>query len=106
MILDNYRLHLTYKFYKYAQKYKIELFALPLHSKHFIQLLDIGFFKSYKHHHSQAINKIIQTRISKFGKLDILANFTIICVKNFKKSTIFSVFRKTGLIFYNPEIVL
>lgn len=26
LILDAYRLHLTYKFYKYAQKYYIELF--------------------------------------------------------------------------------
>ena len=34
LILDGYRSHLTYQFYEYAQKHKIELFALPPHSKH------------------------------------------------------------------------
>ncbi len=35
-----------------------------------------------------------------------LASLTTIRAKTFKKSTIFSVFRKTGLIPYNPEIIL
>ena len=48
----------------------------------------------------------MQTRIAEFGKLDFLASFITMHIKTFKKSTIFLAFRKTGLISYNPEIVL
>ncbi len=44
LILDGYGSHLTYEFYKYAQKHKIELFALPPHSTHLTQPLDVGCF--------------------------------------------------------------
>lgn len=48
----------------------------------------------------------MQTRIFKFNKLNFLASLIIIYVKTFKKSTILSAFKKTGLIFYNPKIIL
>ena len=44
LILDGYRSHLTYEFYEYAQKYKIELFALPPYFTHLTQSLDVGCF--------------------------------------------------------------
>lgn len=34
-----------------------------------MQLLDIGYFKIYKHYHSKAINEIMQIKIIKFSKL-------------------------------------
>ena len=34
LILDGYRSHLIYELYEYAQKHRIELFSLPLHSTH------------------------------------------------------------------------
>ena len=71
-----------------------------------MQPLDISYFQPYKHYHSKTIDKTMQTKIPKFGKLDFLANFTIMCAKTFKKSTIFSTFRKTDLIPYNLKIVL
>ncbi len=49
LILDGYGSHLTFQFYEYAQKHRIELFALSPHSTHLMQLLDIGCFQSYKY---------------------------------------------------------
>ena len=106
LILDGYGSHLTYEFYEYAQKHKIELFALPPHSTHLTQPLDVGCFQSYKHYHSEAIDETMRTGIPEFGKLDFLASLTTMRARTFKKSTILSAFRKTGLIPYNPEIVL
>ena len=40
-----------------------------------------------------------------FGKLAFLAKFQTMPIQTFKKSTIQSVFRNTGLILYNPEVV-
>ncbi len=48
----------------------------------------------------------MRTGIPEFGKLNFLASLTTMRAKTFKKSTTLSVFRKTSLIPYNPEIVL
>ncbi len=48
----------------------------------------------------------MRTGIPEFGKLDFLARVTIMRAKTFKKSTILSAFRKTGLIPFNLKIVL
>ena len=93
MILDGYRSYLIYGFYKYTQKHKNEQFALPIHFIYLMQLLDINYFQLYNYYYNKAIDEIMQTRISKFNKLNFLASFTIISAKTFKKSTIFSAFR-------------
>lgn len=48
----------------------------------------------------------MQIRISKFGKLNVLASLIIMHIKTFKKFIILLVFKKTSLILYNPKIVL
>ena len=48
----------------------------------------------------------MRTGIPEFSKLDFLASLTTMRAKTFKKSTILLAFKKTGLIPYNPEIVL
>lgn len=46
------------------------------------------------------------TKIPEFDKLNFLASFTTLRAKTFKTLTIFSAFRKIGLISYNLQIVL
>ena len=41
-----------------------------------------------------------------FGKLKFLAKFQVMRTQTFKKSTIQSAFKRTGIIPYNPEDVL
>ena len=48
----------------------------------------------------------MQSGEGNFGKLEFLAKFQTMHNQTFKKSTIKSAFRKTGLIPYNPEIIL
>ena len=105
-ILDRYGSHLTYEFYEYAQKYRIELFRLPLHSTHFTQPLDVGYFQPFKHYHVEAIDNAMRSGEGDFGKLEFLAKFQTMRAQTFRKSTIQSASRKTGLIPYNPKVVL
>jgi hypothetical protein len=63
-------------------------------------------FQPYKHYHAEAVNNATRTGCSDFNKLEFLAAITSIRRQAFKPSTILSTFRKTGLIPYNPEIVL
>ncbi len=48
----------------------------------------------------------MRTEFPEFSKLDFLASLTTMRAKTLKKSTIPSAFKKTGLIPYNPEMVL
>lgn len=71
-----------------------------------MQLFNIDYFQLYKHYHNKVINKAMQIKIFKFYKLDLLVSLIVIYIKTFQKSTIFFDFKKTDLIFYNPELVL
>ena len=106
LILDGYGSHLTYEFYEYAQKHCIELFRLPPHSTHLTQPLDVGCFQPFKHYHAEAIDDAIRSGSGDFGRLEFLAKFQFMRTQTFKKSTIKSAFKNTGLIPYNPEIIL
>ena len=63
LIIDGYGSHLTYEFYEYAQRHRIELFALPPHYTHLTQSLDAGCFQPYRHYHSEAIDAGMRTGI-------------------------------------------
>ena len=106
LILDGYGSHLTYEFYEYAQQHHIELFRLPPHSTHLTQPLDVGCFQPFKHYHAEAIDNAMRSSEGDFGKLEFLAKFQVMRTQTFKKSTIQSAFKRTGLIPYNPEVVL
>ncbi len=106
MILDRYRSHLNYEFYEYDQKHCIELFRLPPHSIHLTQPLDVGCFQPFKHYHVEVIDDAIRSGLGDFGRLEFLAKIQFIRTQTFKKSTIKSALNNTGLIPYNPEIIL
>ena len=103
--MDGYGSHLTYKFYTYAQKHHIELFRLLPHSTHLTQPLDIGYCQPFQHPHAEVIDNAMRSSKGDFGKLEFLAKFQTMYNQTFKKSTIKSAFKNTGLIPYNPEVV-
>jgi hypothetical protein len=59
-----------------------------------------------KHYHAEAIDRAVRTRDSDFSKYKFLAAFNDIRAQAFTESTIISAFQKTGLIPYNPELVV
>ena len=67
---------------------------------------DVVVFQPYKHFHAGAIDAATRTGCSDFNKLEFLAALTSIREQTFKKTTVLSAFRQTGLIPFNPEIVL
>ena len=63
-------------------------------------------FQSYKHYHAEAIDIASCTGCSKFDKIEFLTAIDSIRRQTFKPTTIISAFKKTGLIPFNPSIVL
>ncbi len=106
LIMDGYGSHLTYEFWSCAKKHNIILFCLSPHSTHLTQPLDIGYFQLFKHYHTQAIDCIVQLGDVWFRKLQFLAEFQTMRERTFTEAIICSVWKKTGLIPFNLEMVL
>ena len=99
-------MHLTYEFWSFAKEYKIILIYLSSHFTHLIQPLDVGCFQPFKHYHTQVIDCVVQLDNVEFGKLQFLAEFQNIRSKTFTEATIYSAWKKTSLISFNPEMML
>ena len=63
-------------------------------------------FQPYKHYHGEAIDEAVRTGDTRFSKTEFLAYLPRIRQQTFKKSTILSAFRKTGIIPLNPAVVV
>lgn len=106
LILDGFGSHMTCEFWDYVRQNKILLFKLSAHFTHLTQSLDVGLFQPFKHYHAEAINTAVRAGNVDFDKLNFLACFQNIQAKAFTKANIKSVWRNTGLIPYNPQVVI
>ena len=94
------------EFLEYCEWNNIIPLALPSHTTHILQPLDVCVFQPLKHWHAEAINEAAQMGDEKFNKLEFLNAFNDFRAKAFQSTTIRSAWRQTGLIPYNPALVL
>ena len=106
LLLDGYGSHCTKEFIDYCDSHKVIPFCLPPHSSHLLQPLDVVVFQPYKHYHAEAVEAATRTGCGDFNKVEFLDRIDSIRQQTFKKSTITAAFRATGLIPYNPDIVI
>ena len=106
LILDGHASHITKEFLTYAEDHKIVCMGLPPHTTHLLQPLDVGVFQPYKHWHAQAVNRAVDFADTEYSKQEFLASFKHFRDQTMKQNTIRSAWRKTGLVPYNPDIVL
>ena len=106
LLLDGYGSHCTKEFIEFCDDHKIIPLCLPPHTTHLLQPPNVVVFQPYKHYHAEAIDEATRTGCTDFSKLEFLSAITAIRKKTFKYTTILSAFRQTGLIPFNPEIVL
>jgi hypothetical protein len=59
-----------------------------------------------KYYHGEAIDRAMRLGDTKFFRAEFLSAFDRIRKDTFKKITIHSAFRKTGLILFNPNVVI
>ena len=105
LIFDGHGSHCSSEFLWYCWSHKIIPFQLPPHSTHVLQLLDIGVFQPLKHWHQEAIhNKILYGDVS-YSKVDFLNCYNTIRKRIFKKRTVLSAWKKSGLVPFKPEEV-
>ena len=106
LLLAGFGSHCTKQFLDFCDLYKIIVFCLPAHSSHLLQPLDVVVFQPYKHYHPEAVEAATRTGCGDFDKAEFLDTIDTIRQQTFKSSTIQSAFGATGLIPYDPDIVI
>lgn len=104
--MDEYGSHYTKEFIEFCDKAKIIPFNLPSHTTHIIRPLDVVVFQPYKHYYAEAIDALIRAGVGQYNKLEFLADFERFRARALTASTIRSAFKKTGLVPFDPNVVL
>ena len=106
LLFSGYGSHCTKELLDFCDNHHIIPFSLPPHTTHLLQLLDMVCFQPYKHFHAEAVDATTRTGCSDFNKLEFFVALSSIHKQTFKRTTILSAFCQTGLIPFNPNIVL
>jgi hypothetical protein len=106
LLVDGHGSHETREFIKYAEDHKIQIFALPPHTTHILQPLDVSCFQPLKWYHGRCLDWAARTGSKDISKADFIATIEEIRRLTFTRTTILSGWRRTGISPYNPELVL
>jgi hypothetical protein len=101
LIIDNHGSHATPEFITLANYNHILPYPLIPHSSHFMQPCDVGLFGPYKHWHNVKLNKAVAKLDVEYHLKTFLKDLPWIRAQTFKKDTIRSAFRKSGI--YPPS---
>jgi hypothetical protein len=106
LIFDGYGSHITQDFLEYCWQNRIRPFQLPPHSTHLTQPCDIGAFQKFKFEFKKCLREEVFYGATEITKTDFFSMFNTFSTKTFTPQLCKAAFRKTGLIPYNPSIVL
>jgi len=90
----------------YCDLHKIVVFCLPPHPSHLLELLDVVVFQPFQHYHAEAVEAPTRMGCGDCNKVEFLDKIDSIRQQTFKPLTIQSAFRATGLIPFDPSVVI
>jgi hypothetical protein len=102
MLMDNHGSHITGEFIKLANENHILPYPLIAHLTHCMQPLDVGIFQVWKHWHDVAIKESLSSFEIEYTLRSFLRDLRKIRYKTFKKKTIKSAFKKSGM--WPPDV--
>jgi hypothetical protein len=106
LLMDGHNSHLTMEFIDYCETHFIIAYCLPPHTTHFLQPLDVGVFNPFKTAQQKVLECARDDLDNEYNKREFLAHLHGIRVATFTGANIKSAWRKTGLVPFNPNIVL
>ena len=106
LIIDGHESHKSLAFQDLCEENKIITLCMPPHSSHILQPLDVGCFAPLKRAYSKEIRVLATNHVSHIDKKAFIASFAKVFEPAFSKANIQSSFRATGLVPYNPLVVL
>ncbi len=106
LVMNSASSYIHEEFIRLCYSKNILPFRLPPYTTHLLQPLDIVCFQPLKHYQAEAVDNAVQTGDVEFTRVQFLAHIQSIRKQAFKKLIVFSSFHKTGLIPFNPQVVL
>ena len=108
LIVDGHGSHLTMRFVKFCDLNKIMIAVYPPHSTHTLQPLDVVCFSPLAGNYSKALTKHLHNAqgLVPIKKGDFFRLFWQAWVETFTEKLILSAFKHTGLIPYDPNVIL
>lgn len=106
LIFDGYGSHVTQDFLDYCWANHIRPFQLPPHSTHLSQPLDVGVFQKFKFEFKQCLREEVFYGATEITKTDFFSLFNKFSARTFTPKLCQAAFRKTGLIPFDPYVVL
>jgi hypothetical protein len=106
LILDGQGSHATPEFDNFCTENRIVTICIPPHTSHILQPLDVGCFGPLKAAYGQLVADLARRSIFHVDTADFLAMYHQARRSIFSESTIKNSFKATGLVPFNPDIVL
>jgi hypothetical protein len=101
LLMDNHGSHETGEFVRLANLNHILPYPLLAHASHYMQPCDVGIFQPYKHWQNIKVNEAIAQLDVEYHLKSFLRDLSWVREQTFKKETIKSAFRKSGM--YPPS---
>jgi hypothetical protein len=106
LILDGHESHHSVEFLSLCKENRILALCMPAHASHILQPLDVGCFSPLKRAYGSQISSLMRIYINHVDKLSFLPAFKAAFKKAITKDNIQAGFRATGLVPFEPDIVL
>jgi hypothetical protein len=106
LILDGHESHDSFDFKQFCQRNNIITLCMPPHSSHLLQPLDVGCFAPLKKAYGNQVENLMRNHINHITKLEFLPVFRAAFETAITRDNICGGFRGTGLLPYDPEVVL
>lgn len=105
-MLDSHGSHDTFKFKAFLLRHKIMPMYMPAHSSHKLQPLDVSVFGLLKRAYRKQIQSYMRASVHALTKHKFLPAFKQAFQQSFTTSNILSGFRASGLVPFQPLVVL
>lgn len=106
LILDGYYLHESLEFVEFCDQERIVLLCLPPHATHLLQLLDVAAFGHLKRLYSELVTDGAYTGWRVVNRESFILMFVKAYDESFTVERLTHAFAKTGLLPFNPQVVL
>lgn len=103
LIMDGHGSHETSAMWELALQHNIILFSLPPHTTHKLQPLDVRVFGLFARAWADRCNEVLESMGEEVSQNDFVRKYMAVWSASFKKTTIITAFRKTGISPFDPN---
>ena len=106
LVIDGHAFHISTEFIKFCNEKKIVPLCLPPHTTHLLQPLDVNVFGPLSREYKKQLEIVTRFNVCSVDKVDFLKIIQKARKEAISKKKVLTAWRATGLVPYNPSLVL